>query len=259
MGRFLLGRVPRWAVVVTAVGGIGGCASIEGLDQFNSEPGCTSGCRQSGSDATTMAEASQPDENTPTPDVVEPDATDIGYDGPSEWVYDASSGDDSPVDAVAVVDGGEDGSLADAEGGVRDAAHDAVATVADAEGGSADAGADAHVVDAAHEASVDAATDAPACNSNSCPEGCCTASGSCAGGGLTAACGMGGAACQNCANYGLACVNQACVTPPADGGSGPTGCHPSTCSNLCVPYFVQCCKADQSCGCALLFPPGSCN
>jgi hypothetical protein len=33
----------------------------------------------------------------------------------------------------------------------------------------------------------------------------------------------------------------------------------SSCSNLCVPYFVQCCKSDSTCGCALLFPPGPCN
>jgi hypothetical protein len=28
---------------------------------------------------------------------------------------------------------------------------------------------------------------------------------------------------------------------------------------LCVPYFVQCCKADETCGCALLFPRGPCE
>jgi hypothetical protein len=40
--------------------------------------------------------------------------------------------------------------------------------------------------------------------------------------------------------------------------SGAT-CNSMACSNLCVPYFVQCCKSDQSCGCQLFFPQGPCE
>ncbi|MGH7272617.1 MAG: hypothetical protein ACREJ3_19480, partial [Polyangiaceae bacterium] len=65
--------------------------------------------------------------------------------------------------------------------------------------------------------------------------------------------------CQDCATSGMACVNGTCGAAPADAGGGPPACNPSKCANLCVPYFIQCCKADQSCGCALLFPMGSCN
>ena len=47
-----------------------------------------------------------------------------------------------------------------------------------------------------------------------------------------------------------------------DEASTPTptpACSPSSCSNLCIPYFVQCCKSDSTCGCSLFFPPGPCN
>jgi hypothetical protein len=49
-----------------------------------------------------------------------------------------------------------------------------------------------------------------------------------------------------------------CGSPPLDAGGDQAECSASECANLCVPYFVQCCKADQSCGCALLFPRGPC-
>jgi hypothetical protein len=52
-------------------------------------------------------------------------------------------------------------------------------------------------------------------------------------------------------------------TPVPDAGSTPDAgapvCAPSACTNLCVPYFVQCCKADNTCGCSLFYPPGPCN
>jgi hypothetical protein len=117
-----------------------------------------------------------------------------------------------------------------------------------------------HPVDAGgHEAAaIDAGRDVASCNSSSC-DGCCTAQGLCAAGGLASACGMGGASCQNCAASGLACVSGACGQPPADAGSGGSACNPTTCANLCVPYFIQCCKPDQTCGCALLFPRGTCS
>ncbi len=54
--------------------------------------------------------------------------------------------------------------------------------------------------------------------------------------------------------------------PPVDAGSSPPPpvdaggtCNPAACTNLCVPYFVTCCKADNTCGCSLFFPPGPCN
>jgi hypothetical protein len=97
------------------------------------------------------------------------------------------------------------------------------------------------------------------CDSVSCG-GCCTTSGLCASGGLSGACGTGGTSCEDCTTTGQACVEGACAAPPPDAGAGPPGCQPSTCANLCVPYFVQCCKSDGiTCGCALFFPPGSCN
>ncbi len=56
------------------------------------------------------------------------------------------------------------------------------------------------------------------------------------------------------------------TTPPAEAGAPSTeadaeatSCQPSSCSNLCVPYFVQCCKSDNTCGCSLFFPPGPCE
>jgi hypothetical protein len=48
-------------------------------------------------------------------------------------------------------------------------------------------------------------------------------------------------------------------TPPDTGGGGGPTCVPTACTNICVSYFVQCCKSDQTCGCMLFFPPGSCN
>jgi hypothetical protein len=45
---------------------------------------------------------------------------------------------------------------------------------------------------------------------------------------------------------------------PTDGTTGDA-CAASACTNTCVPYFLQCCKSDGTCGCALLFPPGPCQ
>jgi hypothetical protein len=105
----------------------------------------------------------------------------------------------------------------------------------------------------------DAAAEAASCNAASC-KGCCTTAGLCAAGGSNSACGVGGDLCQVC-SPDLACnASGSCAAPPVDAGmSQPPGCEPSTCTNLCVPYFIQCCKSDETCGCALLFPMGSCN
>lgn len=96
--------------------------------------------------------------------------------------------------------------------------------------------------------------------------GCCDSSGACSDGMSDQECGGGGVACLDCSSVGQTCQSGACVAaapapappaPPPDAG-GPS-CDPSACSNLCVPYFVQCCRADSTCGCALLFPRGPCN
>jgi hypothetical protein len=105
---------------------------------------------------------------------------------------------------------------------------------------------------------TDAAPDGPSCGPGSCA-GCCTTEGLCAAGGLDDACGTAGAACLGCTVSGLACTAGTCGSPPLDAGGDQPECNASACANLCVPYFIQCCKADQSCGCALLFPRGPCN
>jgi hypothetical protein len=127
-----------------------------------------------------------------------------------------------------------------------------------------------------------------------CKSGCCNGSGECLAGTDDEACGSAGATCQICSPAGQTCQSQACQAPPAatptvapapttpppapttpapaptkpapapttpaptPTSPAPT-CDPTACSNLCVPYFVQCCKTDATCGCALLFPRGTCN
>jgi hypothetical protein len=209
------------------------CASISGLEQVSACSDCTEGSPDSA--APSNAEESS---------VVDPGEPDTGDDAtPDSTTPPEDDSDDAQVPEMGLDAMIDAETQRDAQS-VRDAAPDVK-----------DAGA--------HDASsggVDAGAEAATCNVESCPNGCCTDAGLCAGGGLTAACGMGGAACQNCASFDLVCSASACVTPVADAGStGPPACMPTTCSNLCVPYFVQCCKSDQSCGCALLFPPGSCN
>ncbi len=99
--------------------------------------------------------------------------------------------------------------------------------------------------------------------------GCCDSSGMCQSGMDDQACGASGSTCQNCAGAGQSCASQICVSasepqpPPSPPTPAPDAtaprCDVSECSNLCVPYFVQCCKTDATCGCALLFPRGPCN
>jgi hypothetical protein len=116
-----------------------------------------------------------------------------------------------------------------------------------------------------------------------CSSGCCNDADQCVAGTADDACGMAGTSCQDCSTAGQTCQSQACAAPPAAPPSAtvtptaptttptspaPTSppptppaptCDPSACTNLCIPYFVQCCKDDQTCGCALLFPRGPCN
>jgi hypothetical protein len=206
---------------------LGACTSISGLDQFST--GDCQDCSAVGSDATTSDDVSRMDDAVGSPPV--DDASDsspwsMGYpDGP-EYVYEASG--DSPA----------------TEAGAGDAAPPRDASRPDA---------------GPRDAVADVAPEAAACDSTSC-HGCCTAGGLCAAGGGNSACGTGGATCQDCSSSGLVCTGGACASAPVDAGdAGSSGCDPTKCSNLCVPYFIQCCKTDQSCGCAVFYPRGSCN
>jgi hypothetical protein len=49
------------------------------------------------------------------------------------------------------------------------------------------------------------------------------------------------------------------TSPPVTPAPPAPTCDPTACTNLCLPYFVSCCKADATCGCALLFPRGPCD
>jgi hypothetical protein len=53
-------------------------------------------------------------------------------------------------------------------------------------------------------------------------------------------------------------VSEDVLSDTGGGQNGDAACVPSSCAS-CVPYFVQCCKLDSTCGCSLLFPPGPCN
>jgi hypothetical protein len=98
-----------------------------------------------------------------------------------------------------------------------------------------------------------------------CTSGCCDPRATCLGGVTDEACGGGGNVCQDCSLAGQTCQSNACQaapppppTPPPPDAGGPT-CDVSSCSNLCIPYFVQCCTSNNTCGCALFFPRGRCN
>ena len=100
----------------------------------------------------------------------------------------------------------------------------------------------------------------------SCTSGCCNPIGTCLPGTTDVACGAAGATCQDCSPAGQTCQSQACLAPPTPAPTvtstpppSAPACDVSSCTNLCIPYFVQCCKADETCGCALFFPRGSCN
>lgn len=98
-----------------------------------------------------------------------------------------------------------------------------------------------------------------------CTNGCCDPGGTCLEGVTDEACGGGGAACQDCSPAGQTCQSNACRAPvsqsppPPPPDAGGATCDVSSCANLCVPYFVRCCRSDETCGCALLFPRGPCN
>src|ERR1019366_3539144 len=49
------------------------------------------------------------------------------------------------------------------------------------------------------------------------------------------------------------------TSPPVTPAPPAPTCDPTACTNRCLPYFVSCCKANATCGCALLFPRGPCD
>jgi hypothetical protein len=106
------------------------------------------------------------------------------------------------------------------------------------------------------EAQPDAGTDAPPPCKTNC-NGCCSATGVCQGGQSANSCGTGGETCRNCESTGLACVGGSCETAtPSE--AGPKTCSLAAC-NLCIPVWqANCCKSDNTCGCQVLIPKGSC-
>jgi hypothetical protein len=130
------------------------------------------------------------------------------------------------------------------------------ADAADADGSVGPDSGDDNGLDSSNDGG-EAGAEGGACGPQTCSSGCCDAQGSCT---VTSAstCGSGGVACQNCASAGQICSNGSCSTPVAGPDSGQA-CTASTCLNLCVPYFHQCCKADQACGCSINSQPGPCQ
>ncbi|MGH7440854.1 MAG: hypothetical protein ACRENE_34680 [Polyangiaceae bacterium] len=123
-----------------------------------------------------------------------------------------------------------------------------------------DAGEDSADVaeDLASASDAGVAIDAASACSAQC-DGCCDSTGTCQAIGADTACGTAGSACQDCTLSGAVCSGGSCVQNAVDAGDAePLRCGASTCP-ACTPYFVPCCKAGQSCGCALLFPPGQCQ
>ena len=85
------------------------------------------------------------------------------------------------------------------------------------------------------------------CEALTCP-GCCDSTGTCQPGQSVASCGTHGATCTACDDETV-CSNGSCQSPDLDGGP----CVASSCAE-CIPvYQAACCKADQTCGCQVLF------
>jgi hypothetical protein len=94
--------------------------------------------------------------------------------------------------------------------------------------------------------------------------GCCDQSGTCLGGRSATTCGRAGASCADCTSTGQECDAGLCAVsqPAKEGGVVTPTCSQSMCmaQTLCIPYYqAACCKADDTCGCQVLFPPGTCR
>ena len=155
-------------------------------------------------------------------------------------VGDAAGADATTVDAKGdstVLDGtgGQDGSSVDA-------------TAQDAQGDGA-ADPDAQLADAAPlDAFSDAGTDSSACNATSCPNGCCTSTGTCQpySGQSSTSCGTAGAMCAGCGG-GQACASGVCS---CGGGACAGCCNGSTCEALSSESNTSCGSGGAACkGC----------
>ncbi|HEY0882843.1 MAG TPA: hypothetical protein VGD87_14980 [Archangium sp.] len=72
------------------------------------------------------------------------------------------------------------------------------------------------------------------CTPESCPDGCCTASGVCIVAPVEhTACGLGGGACVDCTQSGQQCVQSQCIAR----------CSPATCNGCCLG--TQCLSTDN--------------
>ncbi|MGO9839034.1 MAG: hypothetical protein ACLP1X_33035 [Polyangiaceae bacterium] len=109
------------------------------------------------------------------------------------------------------------------------------------------------------EAGPDVADDSPPPCASAC-HGCCSATGDCQGGESANSCGAGGQACLDCQSSGMACVSGSCAAADTADVAAPPLCEVSMCSmTLCIPAWqAPCCKSDNTCGCRVLYPPGSC-
>ena len=239
-----------WLIALALVGGCahgGGDAATSDLPDSGALGATDASTSGSGSGPTVDNDSSTPPAPVPTDGSDGSDAFATSANTPAEAANDdaALPGEASAVDGASTHDAG-----------------------ADVEASSErDAGAlDATLV------MVEAGGEAPGPTSAQiCVSGCCNSDGQCLEGAADEACGGGGATCQDCSSAGQTCQSKACQAPPAPPPPPPTPttpppppppaptCNVSSCTNLCVPYFVQCCKADQTCGCALFFPRGSCN
>ncbi len=92
---------------------------------------------------------------------------------------------------------------------------------------------DGGLLEAGPEATVDGPVDGPldvnACNSTTCPQGCCNGAGQCEPGGDLAACGAQGVACRNCPAQGF----QLCDPTRHACGNQVVSCGPSNCPSGC--------------------------
>jgi hypothetical protein len=127
---------------------------------------------------------------------------------------------------LRLVDSGADGADASSDDGTVgddaevDGASDARADARSMDGGPARDGAGLR--DGPPEAEPGDASDAASpCNPSFCPTGCCTSAGQCAAGTAVAACGGGGASCQDCS------------------------------TRSCPLTEAPCCKTGGGCGCAI--------
>ncbi len=122
---------------------------------------------------------------------------------------------------------------------------------ADAGSGSDDVAPDTGTSEGPTDASEDAQDAAAICRTQC--SGCCDSNNICHGGQSLATCGSGGKACMDCSASGKVCSSAgACVTGTTMEAGPPPMCSVGNCKNGCPLLEAPCCKADQTCGCAVL-------